>query len=277
MDGNKTSAADLIAELSTLPLLGERQVFAVSNIQKYKPTEQQQIFKMLSPPDRSRIVIFTSPPAKVPKKSSAFYKAIAKVAETVEFRKLNEPETMSLIKGRLEKGGLTINSEALQVLSQLLGGNRGGLDGETAKLIDYVEPGSEITVKEIKAVCSGYEVFDMFRLADRIIAGKSHDALQMTLALLSEGVSPATLTTLLQQHFTSIYLVKNGKKPVGNRAFLIRNFQQQGRNYSEKRLEQIIVEIARVDSELRQSLLKPKTALQKLVLGLAGDNKSMGG
>ena len=73
--------------------------------------------------------------------------------------------------------------------------------------------------------------------------------------------------------FLSVYLVKNGKKPVGNRAFLTQSFQEQGMKYTNERLENIIADIAQLDSDLRRSTLKPEMALQMLAVTLTGERK----
>ncbi len=57
LDGRKTGAADLINELAAFPMLGEKQVIAVSDIQHYKPTDLQKILKMFSPTDPNRVIV----------------------------------------------------------------------------------------------------------------------------------------------------------------------------------------------------------------------------
>jgi DNA polymerase III delta subunit len=273
IDGRKTSTADLVTELSNLPMLGERQVFAISDIQSYKPKELERIFKMLTPPDPNRVVVFSSPASKVPKKNTAFFKSISQVTEPVEFKKLTEQTSMSQIQGKLRKEGVEIEPAALTLLTRLIDGNRGALEGEVGKLIDYKGSGQTVTVEDVKTVAAGYEVFNLFQLADQVVAGNTKMALQMISSLIAEGISAAALAALLQQHFLSVYLVKNGKKPVGNRAFLAQSFREQGMKYTNEQLESIIGEIAQLDSDLRRSSLKPEMALQMLAVSLTGERK----
>ncbi len=276
MGGKKTSAADLIAELATLPLLGERQVVAVSDFQSYKPTELKQILKMLSPPDPSRLVIFSSPSSKTPKKKSKFLTMMTQATETVEFRKLRAAETAAQISAKFKTEGLTIEADARALLTELVSGNRGGLDTEVAKLINYKSEGGSVTVEDVRAVTAGYEVYSVFELADGIIESRPRTVLKMIKTLLAGGHSPVLIATLLQQHFISLYLVKHDKKPLGNRAFLIPKFRRQAADYDSSRLEQIIIEIARTDSEFRQGRLKPETALDMLTMNLAHEKYAGG-
>ena len=274
IDGKRTSVADLTAELSTIPMLGERQVFSITDIQSYKPKELERIFKMLSPPDPTRLVIFSSPSSKVPKKTSAFFKSVTSVSEPVEFKRLTEQETAGHIRTRLTKEKLEIEPQALSILIGLVAGNRGALEHELGKLVAFKGGTGIISDEDIRLVCSGYEVFNMFHLADRIVDGDAREILKMLDGLIAEGVQPTVLATLLQQHFTSLYLVKAGKGPLGNRAFLVPNFRRQAQKFSEQALEQMIIAIARLDADLRRSKLKPEVQLEILVLQLAGKRAS---
>lgn len=273
IDASKTAAPELTALLSNLPILGEKQVFVISSFQSYKPTDIKQILLLLSPADLSRIVIFTSPSSKTPKKSSAFYKEISGVTEAVEFKKLSYQEAAGQISARLKKECINITSDALKMLTELIAGSKGALEAELAKLANYKNSGETVEVEDIKHISTGYEVFNMFELADFIVAGQTVKVLQMIRSLMAEGKSATFLTALLQQHFTSLYLVKNGKKALGRRDFLTYKFKPQADKYENERLEEIIIEIAAADAQLRQSGMKPNTTLEMLAMTLTGENK----
>lgn len=277
IDGKKASCADLMAELSNFPMLGERQVFAVSDFQSYSPTEIERVLGMLTPADPSRIVIFSSPSTKAPKKNSSFFITVSKAAEAVEFRRLSDREVARLISRQLEQEEIKIEPEALKLLTELIAGNRGAVEAEVAKLVNYKETGDMVTVEDIKKIAAGYEIFNVFQVADLIVAGDPGQVLRAIEALLANGNSPATIATLLQQHFISLYLVKNGKKPLGRRGFLIPKLSEQAAKYDNSQLEQIIIEIAATDGELRRQRLKPEMALEMLALTLTRESKQVNG
>lgn len=272
IDGRRTSNNNLIMELSNLPMLGERQVFAIRDFQNYKPTEVERVLKLISPEDTTRIVIFSSPSDRSPRKSSAFIKNISKVTEMVEFHRLSAAETAGLIRRRLTKHKISIDDDACRLLVELTGGSRGGLEGELNKLVDYRQEGQTVTVADIKELTSSHEVYNIFELGDLIVARSTGRAIQSLNFLLSAGSSAVAILTLLQQHFISLYLVKNGKAPLGRRAFLIGRFRQQAGRYSNDRLEEIIIQIATSDANLRKSDLTPTASLQILITQLTGQN-----
>jgi len=268
INSRKTGCADLLAELSVYPMLGERQVIAVSDIQSYKPTEIDRILKVLTPPDPNRIVIFSTPSARTPKKKSAFMSRIRQAAEDVEFRKLTAGETAAIITRRLNQCGLKILPEALTMLTELIAGNRGALESEVNKLADYRESGDTVTVEDIQKVSAGFQVYSVFNLADEIIAGDSRRVLRQVRALIADGNSATGILFFVGQHFLLLYLVKNGKPLPPNRRFLAGRFRQQAARYDNDRLERILMEIAEADASLRAGGLKPQAALEVLALKL---------
>lgn len=273
LDGKKTKTADLLNELAAIPMLGEKQVFVITDFQSFKPKEIQKILSILSPPDPNRIVILSSPSVRTPDKRSAFLKTMDAEAEVVQFNRLTKTETGSTIQKILHKEEIAIAPDALNLLTDLLAGNRGAIESELAKLVNYKNKGESVTLEDVKKLTNGFEVFTVFELADYVVSGETTKVVKMLRSLLAEGNSPITLTMLLQQHFSSLYLAKNNKKPIGNRQFLVGRFKQQASKYTNERLEQIIIEIAEADAQLRRQAMDKEMTLEVLALKLTGEHR----
>jgi len=268
LDGKRTKATDLIAELSVYPMLGERQVFVVTGFQSYKPTEVDRVLAMLQPPDPNRVVVFSSPSDKAPKKTSAFIKKLAEVAEIVEFRKLTAGEMAAIVRRKLESEGMTIGKEALQLFIELIAGNRGALEAEVDKLVNYRGAGGEVTSDDVRLLTSGFQVFTVFELADHIVAGDVPRVLTQVRKLIAEGTSLTGVLFHVGNHFVSLYLVKNGRPLPSNRRFLEWKYRRQAPQFNNRQLEQAIEWIAEADAALRRSPVKPELLLESLVLQL---------
>ena len=266
LDGRKIRCPDLIAELSVFPMLGERQVFAVSSFQSYKPSEIERILRLLDPADPSRLVILSSPSEKAPKKNSAFFKSVSAVAECVEFPRLDPQSAATQIAGKLSRAGLQIEPSASNLLVRLLDGNRGALESEVAKLIDYKEQGGTITTEDIEKTAAGYELFTIFQLAGEIVGGNRARVLKLIKRLLHEGETPTGILFFLGQHFVSLYLVKAGKSLEPSRRWLEREFRPQASGFTLPQLQQSIQLIARADADLRRRRTLPELVLDQLVL-----------
>lgn len=277
-DARQVKAGELASHLANLPMLGERQLFAVANIQSYKSTERDAVLKMVGGDDLSRVVVFTTPSARAPKKNSALVRDMGKLGEVVMFDRLSAADARRVIMQRVGSAKLNIEPDAVALLTELVsskkGANRGAIQAETEKLINYFEPGATVHKEDVFRLCSGHEVFDIFAVADKIMAGDTHGTLKMIRRLIAEGQSEVAIVTLLNQHLLCVYLVKNGHAPLRRREFLRGKFEQQGRYYSNEQLERMITATAEVDSKLRTTGVKRQIALESLILSLAEQKKT---
>ena len=266
LDGRRTKCADLIAELSIFPMLGERQVFSISDFQSYKPTEVDRVLKLIDSSDTSRVVIFSSPSTKVPRKTSAFLKKMSAVGDCIEFARLSSRQTNTQVKVALSKAKLDIDPDAMELLVGLLDGNRGALVSEVQKLIDYKQAGETINTADIEKIAAGYQTFTVFEFADYVVAGDRARVFGMIHRLLAEGSTPTGLLFFLGQHFIRLYLLKAGKSIEPNMRWLEGRIRGQAQGYELDHLRRIIGLIAEVDANLRHKRTVPELVLDQLVL-----------
>ena len=272
INARKIKSADLIAELSVYPMLGERQVFSILDFQSYKPTEVKRVLATLDPPDPNRVIIFITPSARIPKKTSALVKNMGKVSVVVEFGKLEDYEIRANIQSSLKKAGLTIEQSALARLTQMLDGNRGALVSEVDKLVSFKngEAGgaTEISIEDVQGVTAGHEMFSVFELAELIVGGNLSRALQLVDRLLGEGVSATGLVFHVNQHFLTLYNVKNGKPLEVWRQWLTRQFKAQADRFSTAQIESMIDLLAQTDADLRSGSSNSRLILEELIVKL---------
>ena len=271
LDGRRTPAADLVAELAALPMLGERRVIAVSDIQSYKPTELERILKMLQPPDPNRIVIFTTPAARAPKKNTRFFKTMAGAVTVVEFHRLTPQETRALIRAKFRKEEVTIDEEGVTLLVELTAGSRGALEQEVHKLVDYAGPGGEVTADVVRRMAAGSESYAVFDLADKILAGDRARALKQLERLLAQGQSATGILYFLGQHYLSLYLVQQRRPLPPMQRWKERRYRAQVGILSDTQLEQAIPALADADAAIRRQELPPRLALERVVVRLLAD------
>lgn len=269
IDGRKTPVADLLAELQAFPMLGERQVIIVTSFQSYKPTEIEKVAKMLTPPDPNRIVVFSSPADKAPKKNSAFYKNIQTIAEVVvEFGRLTPQEAARTLQRMLANHKMTIEDEALRLFTEMIAGNRGALEREADKLIEYKERSGEVTLDDVRMICSGFEVYDVFKLADYVVDGDRRQVFKMLHKLMAGGDVSGALLFSLGQHFINLYLLRTGGQIPPRFRWLTRTLQPQANRFSEEQLERFIIKTAETQSDMRKGRVKPEAAMEMLMLSV---------
>jgi DNA polymerase III delta subunit len=223
---------------------------------------------MITPPDPNRIIIFSTPADKKPKGNSSFLNQISKLTESVEFKKLTGTDAASKISIKLKKANLTIKKDALTLLIELIAGNRGALETETDKIINFFEAGSEISLDDIRRITSAHEIYGIFDIASNLVNNNVSQVFKQLNQLISLGKQSTTLLFYMAQHFLLLYLLRNKKSLPGNLKWLAWKYRSQANEFTNDQLEAILIEMARSDAEFRRSNLNSKLAMETMVIRL---------
>jgi len=269
----KCKLEDILIELSMIPMLGERQIFVIDDIQSLNQSQMEKILSILTPPDANRIVVFTSPSSKTPRKTTAFFKFLASKTTAVEFSRLPPQSSRGKIKTLLKEKGIEIEPEALRMLAELGDGDMGGIIGEVDKLIDYVGEGKEVKAEDIAVVTSDFQAFNVFELADQAAVGQIDKALNIIDFLIKKGEKPSGLLFWLGEHFINLYLTANGK-PIGRgKKDMSWKYRPQISLFDNDQLEKIIKFIAEASFDLRNNIKPEKLILERLIFNICSTGK----
>lgn len=168
----------------------------------------------------------------------------------------------------LNEKKIEIDNDAIQMLVTLGGGNMGGLIREVEKLIDYIGEAGVIRKEDILAVCTDYQLFKIYELADQVATRNLDRALDIVNSLLRKGETPAGITFWLSEHFIDLYLVKNNKPLAGYKKKMNWKFNKQVNLFNNDQLESIIKQIAETDMALRSNLKSNQTIIEKLIFNI---------
>ncbi len=268
----KSKTVDILTELSVIPMMGERQVFTITDVQSLTQGDVEKVIALLDPPDPNRVVILTSPVTKTPRKKTKMYTLLTTKTTSVEFGRLTGNMSERKVRFMLQERHIDIDPDALEILVRMGGGNMGGLIAEVNKLVDYVGEGGRITREEIALVSSDYQAFEVYELAEYIAAREIDRAIAILGSLLRKGERASSLLFWIGEHFIGVYLSKNGK-PVrmGNRDMSWK-YRKHVNLFTNEQLEQIIELTAQADMDLRSNIKPERVILEKLIIGILADN-----
>lgn len=270
----KNKLEDIINELSMIPMLGERQLFIINNIESFSQAQIGKILSLINPPDPNRVLILISPSAKMPRKSTKLYKYLEQSATAVEFGKLGDEAARRRIRKMLEDNKISIEPAALDMIVLLTGGDLGGMIAETNKLIDFVGEGGKISTDEVAKVSSDYQAFKVFELAEHAAKGNYDKAMEIIEFLLGQGEKMSSLLFWVGEHFTGLYLAQNRKSSGSGGRDMSWKYKGQMNLFGNDQLEDIISDIAKADYDLKTSQIKPeRLIIEKLIYKICSENR----
>lgn len=261
---DKTDFETICAELAAIPMLGERRLIHIDEIQKLKPTQQKQFFALLATPIPETMIILSTPAARTPKKNVAFFKNVVKIAAPVVFRRLQSDSARSRIEKQLKTRGLTYDREAIDLLISITDGNYGGLMGELEKLSLMSDEGGHIGLAEMEKLASSYEDFNIFTLIDLIAEKQTDRALYTNQDLILKGTRPASIPVMLAGHMMKLLLIHTGKKVAGA-PFYISKLKAQARIFDREKVLAAITLIAAAEHDIRRSKLNQVVLVENLI------------
>lgn len=271
----KSTLKDILTELSVIPMLGEHQVFTINDIQILSQENVETILSLLTPPDPNRVIIFTSPSAKQPRKTTKIFKFLISKTTSVEFLRLTQKSAHMKIEKEFKNHDIDIEPQALEIMTELAGGDLGGIMLEINKLIDFINGRKKVTRDDVMAVTSDYQAFKVFELADRAAQGDFDKAMSVIDFLLSRGEKPSGLLFWLSEHFIGLYLTQN-RKPFGaGKREISWKYRGQLNVYDNRRLEKIIKLIAEADYQLRSGTGQDRLILERLIYHICSEKKNV--
>ncbi|MFH1700953.1 MAG: DNA polymerase III subunit delta [Candidatus Zixiibacteriota bacterium] len=261
---DKTDLEAIFCELSTIPMLGERRLIFIENIQKLKPPQYKRLFDYLMSPPPNTVIILSTPGSYALDKRSAFFKGITKIAEPMQFNRLKAGSAKVRIIRHMESLGFTHDADAVDLLVSLTGGDFGGLLGELDKLAISRDAGSHIGLDEIKSLSSSHEEFGVFELIDMIAEKNSDRALFAFNDMVKKGSNPTGLLFLLSRHMMYLLKIHAGKK-LAHHPFFISKLTKQAAVYNKNETLNAISKIAMTERRIRKSGMEPGLLVENLI------------
>ncbi len=144
---------------------------------------------MASRPDPDRLLLIATRKLDSSASRSAWAKAIDKAGAVVQVWPVDRPQLPEWIRRRAQASGLGLSTATAEWMADRVEGNLLAADQEVRKLALLLGkgPADDAVVRE--AVASNPR-FDVFRLADALLAGEAGRALRILDGLRAEGVAP---------------------------------------------------------------------------------------
>lgn len=198
--------------ISMLPFGADRKCAVVSDVDfsscsKADAEKLTDIIKNV--PDFSTLIFYYN--AVVPGKRggdknrfSEIIKACSEYGETVEFKPMDESGTAAYLVKYAAKHGGNMSISAARYLTETCGTDLMQLVNETEKLC-MLNPGSEITKRDIDLICTRSLESNAFKITDAISAGSADRALAVISDLFAAKTAPEQILGAISANFINIY------------------------------------------------------------------------
>jgi len=270
---------DLLAGADNLSLFATRKIVEI-RLATPKPGDEgsETIVALCERNDPDTLVIVAVGEKLGQAGRSTWVKAIEQHGAVVEVWPIERGELPRWILQRAAGIKLKLTPAAAQSLAERVEGNLLAADQEIKRLA-LAAPGREVDEAEVLEFVANNSRFDVFALADAVLAGETGRTFKILSGLRAEGVHPVQISWVLNRDISLLarleYAVRHGDNLEG---VLLRSGVWQRRQplvrkalakFKAPRLKALLAEAARVDAALKGVFpAEPWTTLTDLLVAL---------
>ena len=218
LEGKSLTIQDLAEMAEAMPMLAERTLLVVTDLDLFKLNEEQRekliAFLEDIPPYCCVIFVYDTIEYKPNRTMKKLVKALTDHVEAVEFTPQDSSDLVAWIARRFKALGKEIDRQTAEYLIFTCGGLMTGLIPEIQKIGAYAK-GKAITQKDIDAVADPVLSAEVFKLSDAVLQGNYDLAASILGDLLKMQTEPimilAALGSQLRRIYTSRMAIDSGK------------------------------------------------------------------
>jgi DNA polymerase-3 subunit delta len=271
---------DLLAGTENLSLFATRKIIEIRLASPKPGDEGSRTIQALcerNDPDTLVIVAISEKLDSAAARSN-WAKAIEEHGAVVEIWPIERGELPRWVQQRAAGMKLKLTSRAAQSLAERVEGNLLAADQEIKRLA-LTAAGREVDEAEVLEFVANSSRFDVFALADAVLAGETGRTFKILSGLRAEGVHPVQISWVLNRDLSLLarldYAVRHGDNLDGAmlRSGVWRRRQplvkQALAKFRAPRLKALLAEAARVDAALKGAFpAEPWTTLTGLLIAL---------
>ena len=270
LDGASATPGALLDAVRTLPVVAERRLVVLRDPEPPRGGRglgdaiAEALEGLVADDDTVLVVVATRADARL-RWVKAFGKSVVRCDPPRRGRAL-----VSFVEGEAQRQDVALQRGAAQLLAERVGPQLLMLRQEIAKAALLAGPGQPVTRSHVASGTSDTAEEPIWDLTDAIGDGRVSDALVVLSRLLGAGAPPPVVLGSLVSHFRRLLRLAAGDRVAGP-PFVVRKLEAQSRRYRPSRLLACLRAIHETDTALKGAgALRPETALERLVIALAG-------
>lgn len=200
----ETDPDRLSVELMTVPMFGGRKVVLSSTGRRVNAALLKEL---VEPGPLPGVLIVEAGNLKPTDKIRTLFEK-AKHAAAIACFPDEGRDLAALIDEEVKAAGMTIASEARELLLAQLGADRALSRGEIAKLVLYCSGRKRIELADVEAIVSDASELNVDRIVNAAAAGETGTAVKELSRALNSGESPQVVLIALQRHFMRLHRIQ---------------------------------------------------------------------
>lgn len=268
-------ASRVVEIAETLPVMARCRVVVVKGIDEWKSKEREVAASYINRPSQTTCLIVTAIKLDRREKFSA---TVERNGTIILCQPLYKQNLANWIKQRVRHAGMSINNDALYMLTDIAGTDMLTLHNDIEKLTLYCGDRKNISLEDVVKVSSSMRSVSVFDVVNAIVDRRFKDAIFSLKRAVDEGEPPVRIFYFIVREFRMMLkartLIDSGESPeeaakaAGVPGFKLREFSQRLQKFSKVELFSLFERLIDVDSRLKGGSIRPGIVLEGLLLSI---------
>jgi DNA polymerase-3 subunit delta len=274
-----TDIREVLAIASSFPMMTERRVVVLRDLEKLSPRDLEPLLSYLEGPSPSTTLILVGGKLDTRKKP---FVTLKRQWPTVECKTPYENELPSWVEGRARGSGRSISPDASRLLVAYVGASLRGLQSELEKLFTYMGDKKSISADDVGSVVGFSREFSVFELQRAIGARDRQRAAEILERMLDAGQTVPFILVMLTSYFSSLWKAHSLRRrglSQGDMAselqtspYRVKELVGALKHFSLEEIEQAFCLLAAADLEVKSTSAGPRQVMHPLLARLLSNN-----
>lgn len=274
-EGPAHEIGDILAAANTLPLMSERQIVVVRDVDKMTADAREGLIAYVADPAPHTCLVLA---AKRIAKNTRLFRAVQASGAVHEFAALKPSEYPREVIRMFDDSGKKVDRDAAQALVDAVGRDLRALSSEVAKLVAHAGTKKRLVRDDILEVVSQTSPTSVFDFLDAIGARDAEEALRLLARLIAEGERELGLHAMAVRHvrdlLTARAILDRGEGPgalmsaMGKPDWIARKLTAQAERFREQELVAALTEAAEWEARMKTSRVEPRLALERWAISV---------
>jgi len=275
LDGESSSADDILTAVESLPAFAERRLVVLKNADQLPAGEATRLAAYLRNPSPTTCFVCIAPKFDARR---SFFQALKAQAAVMDARSLTDAQVTAWLNAQAKSLGRAISEDAVLFLKERVGRDLFPLQNELTKAVLGSDNPKRIELEDVQRACSASGEASVYDLLGALSRRHLESSLRTLTRLLEEGEPPLKILSTVGYRFRLVWKVKRAMQAGHSDAALMRMFGlgqwaaapviASAQAYSEKDLRWAFQRFIETDAGLKGGALSPKLLLELLVFDL---------
>ena len=281
--GRSVEAEDIRESCEMLPMMVDRRVVVVRDLQEMAISELEQLEGYFESPSETTCLVLhahtAGDNAEIDLRKGVF-RTLKSEATHCEFESLYDYEVGEVVEKHARDRGMRFSEEASAYLIEAVGTDIGTLDKALDKVDLYLGPSDEdglrsVRKEDVEEITAHTRVRSIFDLTDALGERNYREALDILDGMLLAGKSPLMILHMIARHFRLVDKIHDpelrnlGKRDLASELgvlhWFVDDYKRHARTFSASEIADIREHLLEVDRSLKSTGLSDRTVLESLL------------